>query len=55
MKPGVYVHIPFCEQRCYYCAFTIAVTGADTSEPYVSRLIREIKLSEFAGRPETKA
>src|SRR6516164_3634052 len=53
MKPGVYVHIPFCEQRCYYCAFTIAVTGADTYEPYVSRLIREIQLSEFTGRPET--
>jgi oxygen-independent coproporphyrinogen-3 oxidase len=53
MKPGVYVHIPFCEQRCYYCAFTIAVTGVDTYEPYVSRLIREIQLSEFTGSPET--
>jgi oxygen-independent coproporphyrinogen-3 oxidase len=53
MKPGIYVHIPFCEQRCYYCAFTIAVSGADAYEPYVSRLIREIKLSEFAERPET--
>ena len=53
MKPGVYVHIPFCEQRCYYCAFTIAVSGADTYEPYVSRLIREIELSEFDGQPET--
>src|SRR5262249_22222491 len=53
MKPGVYVHIPFCEQRCHYCAFTVAVAGADTYEPYVSRLIREIQLSEFDGRPET--
>lgn len=53
MKPGVYVHIPFCEQRCYYCAFTVAVSGADTYEPYVSRLIREIQLSEFSGMPDT--
>jgi oxygen-independent coproporphyrinogen-3 oxidase len=53
MRPGVYVHIPFCEQRCYYCAFTVAVSGADTYEPYVSRLIREIQLSELAERPET--
>jgi oxygen-independent coproporphyrinogen III oxidase len=53
MKPGVYVHIPFCEQRCYYCAFTIAVSGADSYEPYVSRLVREIQLSEYADRPET--
>ena len=53
MKPGVYVHIPFCEQRCYYCAFTVAVSGSETYEPYVRRLIREIELSGFHGQPET--
>jgi oxygen-independent coproporphyrinogen-3 oxidase len=53
MKSGIYVHIPFCEQRCYYCAFTVAVSGADTYEPYVSRLIREIQLSEYSAKPET--
>ena len=39
MKPGVYVHIPFCEQRCYYCAFTVAVSPEHTHQPYVRRLI----------------
>ena len=53
MKPGVYVHIPFCEQRCYYCAFTIAVTGEPAYQPYVRRVIREIELSQFNDRPET--
>ena len=53
MKPGVYVHIPFCEQRCYYCAFTVAVSPRQTYEPYVHRLIREIRLSEFTEQPET--
>jgi oxygen-independent coproporphyrinogen-3 oxidase len=53
MKSGVYVHIPFCEQRCYYCAFTVAVSGSDTYEPYVSRLIREIQLSKYSAKPET--
>src|SRR5205085_8157837 len=53
MKPGVYVHIPFCEQRCYYCAFTVAVSNADTYEPYVRRLIREIELSQYSDAPET--
>src|SRR5215471_4150036 len=53
MKPGVYVHVPFCEQRCYYCAFTVAVSGAETYEPYVARLIREIELSGFKDHPET--
>src|SRR3989442_2425529 len=53
MKPGVYVHIPFCEQRCYYCAFTVALSPRHTYEPYVQRLIREIQLSEFTAEPET--
>ena len=53
MKPGVYVHVPFCEQRCYYCAFTVAVSGRETYEPYIARLIREIELSGFKDCPET--
>jgi oxygen-independent coproporphyrinogen-3 oxidase len=53
MKPGVYVHIPFCEQRCYYCAFTVAVAPERTYEPYVERVLREIELAEFSEQPET--
>jgi oxygen-independent coproporphyrinogen-3 oxidase len=53
MKPGVYVHIPFCEQRCYYCAFTVAIAGPPAYEPYVRRVLREIELSEFDGPAET--
>lgn len=46
MKTGIYIHIPFCEQRCYYCAFTIAVTAESAYEPYVQRLIREVQSSD---------
>ena len=53
MKPGVYIHIPFCEQRCYYCAFTVAVSRDETYEPYVDRVIREIELSGWTEAPET--
>jgi oxygen-independent coproporphyrinogen III oxidase len=53
MKTGVYVHIPFCEQRCYYCAFTVAVSDEPAYEPYVQRVIREIELSGFDEEPET--
>ena len=53
MNFGVYVHIPFCEQRCYYCAFTVAVSPPETYEPYVRRLIREIELSGFAESPDS--
>jgi oxygen-independent coproporphyrinogen III oxidase len=53
MNSGVYVHVPFCEQRCYYCAFTVAVSSPDTYEAYIRRLIREIELSEFSDPVET--
>ena len=50
---GVYVHIPFCEQRCYYCAFAVAVSPEATWEPYIQRVVREIELSNFEDKPET--
>lgn len=53
MRHGVYLHIPFCEQRCYYCAFAISVAHPQTYAPYVERLLREIQLSGFNERPET--
>jgi oxygen-independent coproporphyrinogen-3 oxidase len=53
MEHGLYIHIPFCEQRCYYCAFTVAVSPENTFEPYINRLIREIELSGFNGDART--
>src|SRR4029453_7002805 len=53
MNPGLYLHIPFCEQRCYYCAFTVAVSPEHTFEPYVDRLVREIEISGFDRDPGT--
>jgi oxygen-independent coproporphyrinogen-3 oxidase len=51
MKRGVYIHIPFCEQRCYYCAFTVATTPEGTHAPYIHRLVNEIRMSGFTGEP----
>jgi oxygen-independent coproporphyrinogen-3 oxidase len=53
MKPGLYIHIPFCEQRCYYCAFTVAVAPENTFEPYARRLVREIELAGVNEPAET--
>ena len=40
---GLYVHVPFCPQRCPYCAFAV-VTGRQAEEGlYVDRLCAEIE------------
>src|SRR5688572_12765867 len=53
MEHGLYIHIPFCEQKCYYCAFTVAVSPEQTFEPYIERLVREIELADVARNPRT--
>jgi len=53
MKQGIYIHIPFCEQRCYYCAFTVATTPEDSYEPYIRRLVNEIQMSGITDQPES--
>ena len=53
MRSGVYIHIPFCEQRCFYCAFTVAVANEDRFDPYIDRVLREIDMSGWSETPET--
>jgi len=40
---GLYVHIPFCESKCRYCAFYSEVTGHWSTLSVVSVIIHEIK------------
>lgn len=42
-KIGVYIHIPFCKQKCIYCDFISYVNKAELQEKYVQALIKEIK------------
>ena len=39
---GVYIHIPFCESKCAYCAFSSFVTAEAEQEKYVDALTEEI-------------
>ena len=40
---SLYVHVPFCESLCYFCACTVVITGNHSVEdPYLALLEREI-------------
>lgn len=42
-KLGIYIHIPFCVRKCFYCDFLSAPSDEETRERYVKSLCREIK------------
>ena len=39
---GIYVHIPFCQAKCSYCAFVSQVGNEKSQQEYVAALCREI-------------
>jgi len=39
--PGLYIHIPFCRSRCYYCDFTSSAGRLDLINPYIEALNQE--------------
>jgi len=50
---SVYVHIPFCESVCYYCACNKVITRHhERAQPYLASLKREIELvtAQLGGR-----
>jgi oxygen-independent coproporphyrinogen III oxidase len=46
---GIYIHIPFCKQACYYCNFHFSTSLANKQE-MVQALIKEIELRSFISK-----
>lgn len=42
-KIGIYIHIPFCKQKCSYCDFVSFPKDKSIQEQYIQALIKEIK------------
>lgn len=43
-KVGCYIHIPFCQNKCYYCDFCAYMNVEHRIDDYIDNLIKEIKI-----------
>ena len=50
---SLYIHVPFCAQKCAYCAFYSEPSGGDLINRYVAALIRELELVAPDLQPRT--
>lgn len=46
---GIYIHIPFCKSKCYYCDFTSFAGKEDKISKYVEKLLEEIDSCDKTG------
>ncbi len=45
---GIYIHIPFCKQKCYYCDFVSYSNKCSEVKEYIESLKKEIKEFDFS-------
>lgn len=44
---GIYIHIPFCKSKCYYCDFISYANKCNKIEEYIDQLIKQIDEYNF--------
>ena len=45
---GIYIHIPFCKQKCYYCDFISYVNKFDIIPKYIESVKKELDTYDFS-------
>src|ERR1700678_1143938 len=50
---SLYVHVPFCAQKCVYCAFFSEASSGELVSRYVGALVRELEMVAADLRPRT--
>ena len=50
---GLYIHIPFCVSKCFYCNFVSFKTSAAVQKKYIKELCTEIKNKKNLIKPKT--
>ena len=46
MEIGIYIHIPFCIKKCYYCDFVSYPNMLKKQEEYIERLMQEVEANK---------
>ena len=50
---SLYVHVPFCAQKCDYCAFYSEASSGELINRYVNALVRELEIVATDLKPKT--
>jgi oxygen-independent coproporphyrinogen-3 oxidase len=50
---SLYIHVPFCAQKCEYCAFYSEASSGEVINRYVEALVRELELVAAELKPRT--
>jgi oxygen-independent coproporphyrinogen-3 oxidase len=50
---SLYIHVPFCAQKCAYCAFYSEASSGELINRYVAALVRELEIVAAELQPKT--
>ena len=51
----IYLHIPFCDSKCYYCAFNSYVDKVYLKKRYMEAIIQQLKFELLVFKPKKKS